>query len=1019
MKRQKILKIAGSLAAVSLIVGSLIYQASQPDGIDKAFAFGGDLVTAHWDDGTGKIVRDMSEPPVYITYNDSPQKDWYDSIGISKLFEEYHQNKFLWYSPTEQVPVNKRNSNTDHSMIYENRLVRNSTDYAYLVRSGAKGIWQNLKLGSMDPNYQSRDHYNGDNSGTTTIVNTSTLSPYYGKKYEWRHLGVSDAGIPIENPYFPADYPTETEANWNPLKKNWWYTPWKTTDGHPKKTEATPYDVDPEEDPEAFERKVQWFIKYLFTANPNLRRPEMDLWSDAADWAKKLTLRNNPDLSTGIVTGWHGSGYYASFVMASPNRPNLRVIEYEVKNKSTGEVVGRMTADPNNNANISKKWEINNQMVSVGDTLVVTAKVKNMDQRPKFEGRATRYTPIRMLQMAAFDEDSLILGKWSTPIREDVIPGVNVDPATRIISIQVGQEVTFDNVKNDDTGEISQWEFTVPPNIKEQFVLGAEVSPGFKLYNDNVYTGDDEGRLRFKIKQEDIGLVCESMELVNQLGNVTDDVVPGMSYGVRIKVKKTQGSRVVGDPNDYYNPFAAVSASFNDTASVYIDHEKVSATESLKKEGDTTVITIKNAITPVVPTIDAKIKIHWFNASPKFGNQSSDTSNDNCSKVWRSKNNLSVSNFKILPTSAIGPSSTINENLNFTFTVTNTNPENQPKNVKIEIRDRNGSVIMSGYENIPANDPFNISWSKDNVPLSASNNGTVNPFVVEVNPPPREIIESSPDMANPYLDNIANNSVMAYRTDNTAKPCLIVSTRNTWQETHYFHEVHGYLERWYHSTQNGGHWHSYCVTTYDRSWSETRSYYEEYKIANVMFRSKLTKDTLGGDGWVDLLTRPDQAKVKAGYGFEIYYVVKYDTNYYRNSPKGWTSGLCSYLNVSREYNASTTAPTTMYVKMPFTDDYGNNVTYTLSPTSQSGSWDSLVQRFEMPLHNAFNLKNTREVFVNESASDGTYNIIINTYPYFYGSPYKPSQSTYLCDQKTLTIRILGANSDDIKSHVTQ
>lgn len=1020
MKHKKKLLIAGAILltlGISIASGSLKNQSSYA-------ALGGGsggqaLVTPHWDDGinTSVNVRDPNtEPPTYITFkNQSKQKEWYDRYGITQAWEQYHMNRFLWYSITEDTPAEQRNNNIDYSLMYENNIERSNLDYAHLVKR-QKGLWQNLKWGSSDPDKGPFvSNYNGDGSGTTKITNTTRLSEYFGKNLEWRYLGYSgDMGIAVESPYFPADYPSD---DWDPKDKEWWNYPWLDIDGHPKKTEAGAYDVvltpDSTDDEKAiFEQKVQWIIKFLFPNNPEMRRPNMDLWSDAADWAKKLSLQGgSPEFSSTVFVGWHGAGYYSTLVTLPPPRNNLRVIEYKVTNKATGEVIGLQTANADDNSDISKKWEINNQEVSAGDTLVITAKVKNMDQRPTFEGRATRYTPIRMMQMAAFDEDSLILGKWSTPVTEDVIP------STQISKIEVGQTVTFDKTKDDSTAKTMQWEFKVPSTVKEQFVLGAEVSPGFKVYNDNIYTGDDDGRLRFKIKQEDIGLVCSSIELVNQMGQVTEDVVPGMSYDVRVKVKKTQGSKVVGDLNDYYNPYAAVSASFDDGASVYVDHEKASATESLTKEGQTTVITIKNAITPVVPTINAKINIHWFNASPDFGNQSFDRTNDSCAKVWKSKNNLSVSNFKILPTSAIGPSSTINENLDFSFTVTNTNPENQTKNVKIEIRDRNGNVILSKYENIPANEPYPISWSKDNVPLSASANGTANPFVVEVNPPPREIIESSPDMPNPYVDNIANNSVMAYSTNTNAKPCLTVNTKNTWTETHYMHERHGYEERWWHNTEDGGHWHSYCVTTSDRSWSETHSYYEEYKITNVMFRSKLTKDTLGGDGWVDILANPSAAKVKAGYGFEIYYIVKYDTNYYRNSPKGWTSGLCSYLNVNREYTARTTAPTTLYVKMPFTDNYGNNVTYTLSPTSQTGSWDSLVQRFEMPLHNAFNLENTRSVLVNESASDGTYNIIINTYPYFYGSPYKPSQSTYLCDSKQIPIYVIGANSDDIKSHV--
>lgn len=1019
MKHKKKLLITGTIL-LALGIG-ITYESIQTQ--DAHAALGGNdgtqvLTTEHRDNGvTNRPVRTMDEPPTYITFNDgTAQKNRYDSLGISQIWEQHHMNRFTWYSITEDTPAEQRNDNLDHSAMYENNVARPNLDYAHLVKRQT-GLWQNLKWGSSDPDigpYPS--NFNGQYSGTTTITNTNRLSEYFGKKLEWRFLGYTTNGVATDNPYFPADYPSE---GWDPKDKDWWTYPWLAYDGHSKKVEAGPYDVIYPTDPNApgyeqqrarFEQKVQWFIKYLFPAHPEMRRPQYDLWTDAANWAKVLTLKNNPDWSTGIVTGWHGSGYYATFAMESPKRNNMRVIEYKVTNKS-GQVVGLHTGDPNNNDNISEKWEVNNQYVSAGETLTITAKVKNMDQRPSYLGRATRYTPIRMMQMVAYDEDSLILGKWSTPITEDVIPGVNEDPATRISNIQVGQTVTFDKTKNDDTGQIVQWEYKVPSTIREQFVLGAEISPGFKASNDNVYTDDDDGRLRFWIKQEDIGLVCESIELINDEGQVTNDIVPGMSHDVRIKVKKTEGNRVVGVEGDYYNPFAAVSASFNDTASVYKDHEKVSATQSLTKQGDTTVITIHDAITPLVPTIKADINIHWFNASPDFGNQSSDRTNDSCSKVWRSKNNLSVSNFKILPSSAIGANSTIYENLDFSFTVTNTNPENQTKNVRIEIRDRNGNTVMSGTESIPANEPYVISWSKANVPLMASTNGTINPFVVEVNPPPRQIIESSPDMANPYSDNIANNSVMGYRTDPNPKNCLVVNTRNDWQETHYFYQREG----WYHSTEWGGH----CHTDYSNSWSQTYSYNETYKITNVMFRSKLTKDTLGGDGWVDLLSNPSQAKVKAGYGFEIYYVVKYDTNYYRSSPKGWTSGICSYLSVNRQYTAQTTAPTTLYVKMPFKDDYGNSVTYTLSPTSQTGSWDALTQKFEMPMHNAFNLKNTREVFVNETAKDGTYNMEVNTYPYFYGSPYKSSQSTFLCDQKTIPIRVVGANSDDLKSHVTQ
>ncbi|WCF11390.1 hypothetical protein NDS46_31005 (plasmid) [Paenibacillus thiaminolyticus] len=977
------------------------------------------LSTEYRDDGNGTKVREVDEPPTYITFNNgTAQKKWYDARGITKFWEQYHVNKFLWYSPIESTPAHQKNSNLDHSVIYENNLERPNLDYEWLAINTSKGLFQNLKLGSMKEGTPSRDNYKGDWTGTTTITNNSgRLAQFFGKNMEWRYLGYATNGVIIDNPLFPPDYPTNTAADWKPLEKNWWRTPWLETDGHPKKTERGPYDYSIDENKEVFLTKVQWFIKYLFPAHPELRRPEMDLWSDAADWAMKFTLKNNPDHSAGVITGWHGSGYYVTYTMESPKRNNLRVIEYKATDKETGKVVGLMTADANDNTNIWRKWEINNQEVAVGDTLVITAKVKNMKQ-DNFQGRGTRYTPIRMMRMAAFDEDSLILGKWSTDISEDIIPSINLNPATAISSIPYGGSIEFDKIKNDATGEVLQWEFKVPSNVKEQFVLGAEISEGFKKYNDNIYTGDDDGRLRFKIKEEDIGLVCSSIQLLDYQGNPTNEVTPTQSHGFRITVKKTKGNKLVGDPNDYYNPFAAIEATLNDGANVYISHEK-SATKSLTYEGDTAVIEVKNAIVPSVPTIKADFKIHWFNASPNFGNQSSDSSNDSCSKVWRSTNNFSISNFNIVPSSVLGPNSILNENLTFEFIANSINPENADKDVKIEIRDQNGKIVIEKTVTLPANAEYPISWTVPNVRLNASTNGTINPFTVEINPPPRKYIESSPDTTNPYLDNIATSSVMAYKTDvGTPTDCRVVHTRNDWTETHYLHERHGYRYYWWHDVEGGGHYDSACRTTSDSQWTETKSYYEEYKITNVMFRSKLTRDTLGGDGWVDILAHPDKAKVKAGYGFEIKYIVKFNTNTYSASPKGWP-GDCSFKTVYREYNGTVTAPKTLYVKMPFKDAYGNHVKYTLDSPTQSGNWDALTQTYEMPYHNAFNLKNTREVFVNESAKDGYYDIKINTSPYFYGSSYKPATSKYLCDEKTLTIRVIGANSDDVKTHVTQ
>ncbi|CAM3051286.1 hypothetical protein PASE110613_14350 [Paenibacillus sediminis] len=106
-----------------------------------------------------------------------------------------------------------------------------------------------------------------------------------------RFIGYAINGQPFENPYFPADYPSETVNDWKPETLDWIVEPWTK-----KLVTQGPFD-----DAGSFDEKVQWFAKYFFKQNPNLRRTN-DLYNDSVYWAKRLTLHNNPDESTGSAT---------------------------------------------------------------------------------------------------------------------------------------------------------------------------------------------------------------------------------------------------------------------------------------------------------------------------------------------------------------------------------------------------------------------------------------------------------------------------------------------------------------------------------------------------------------------------------------------------------------------------------------------------------------------------------------------------------------------------------------------
>lgn len=953
--------------------------------------------------------RDDSEAPYSFIFNpdaNTPQYQWYKQlasrIGVKEIrfYEELYRGQFLWYSKVP--PYNAKEYDKDMTTLYENKLRTWGTggscngkpchivDYNYST---------NLKLGKYIPGKQQFE-----TPGTTYMV----AGPYEGRYLEWRHLGLTSTGIITDNPYFPADYPS-ANGKWEPWLKNWIQEPWNYG-----WTERSEFDTD--------ERKVQWFKDYFFAENPKFRRPSMSIQADAEDWASKFTLQTDPDRSTGLLTGFHrvnGHLFYATLLMATPPKPNLRLVLYEVYDKETGKLIGKQTLDPNINVPTDGSAlpeerfyydengkETKKAFVEHGKTYVIKAKVKNMVVKD-LVGKDTNYTPIRLNQNYAYDLTSQEYGKWDESYPNSV---VTTKPET---TIKYGKTVDFSKQKFDGASE-ETWEYTVPPDVNKEIVFQAEIIEGFKKKNENTWAADDVGRLRFYIEPEDIGTPNEAL-LINQDGVPVEDVVPNQTYNLRFYVDKVLGKKAVGDPNDKDNPYASIE--------VVVSDKKTSKTitavakEVLTPQGKRVVIDVPNAITPQTSIIEAKWQIPQKH---RDNNQSMNAANDGpYSKTWASNINISVNNLVIKASSfmlPVGQNST-NETMTFSFDVMNENKENQDKDINVVIK-KDGRVIWSDLVYVPANKIYTIPMvTVQGVNLSKGENA----FTVEVNPQPRRWFEFLKDATSPsqvYEDNITTNSVMVH-SNTGASNCQILNNQNTWTTTHYINEWHGYRDRWYHDTEDGGHWHSDCVITSDRYWTETISYYERYQITNVFFRSKLTKDQAlrdgSGDGWVDLVNGR-AGEVKAGYGFEIKYVVKYQTNVYSASPKPWSSD-CSGKSVNPTHGSYVDAPNTLQVTMPFTDSSGQLVKYTLNASSESGSWDNLTQNFEMPTHKAFNIKDTKEVFINETAKDGDYPLRIDTYTYFYGSYDKKPTSTYLCDYKIVTIRIRGSNTDDVKSHI--
>lgn len=971
---------------------ALLFTAVSLLKVDTAFAaFGSGGSTQepktiyHWDGRTpGK------GSPTYITFNPkyrnskgqpSPQ---YKAYGANTRFwEEFYRNEFHWYSIVPRKNPTAEQMNMQRML--ENRQTKLGKNGAYLVNPSYS---LNLKKGRVDP-YTRK--YMGDETGTTLI----TTGPYKGHHYEWRYLGYTMDGEPVNNPYFPDDY---TE------KKDWSTIQWLTLEEAEKKglIESTVYD-------DNFSQKKKWIKEKLLSVHPELKRKGYSLDKSADYLARVFSIRSNPDTSTGIVTGWfvkNGRIRYATFTMQKPLKPNLRLISYKIyekKDDGSLKLIAEVTRDANNNDNIDTVVKRYKKEVTKGKTYVFEATVKNMKQKG-MSSYNTKYKPITLDHMYAFDENAFEFNSYD----ETYEGGSGAKPTQKVSSIPYGGTVTF------------KWEYKIPTSAQKYVLMGAVIPYGFFQAGDNIFTGDDKSEVLFEVEKEDIAIVSK-IELVDRNGNVVNEVVPNWTYSLRYYVTKPLGSSIVGDPkNPDNNPFASIDVKVSDLATVQHNYVDQRAKVSLKPKG-TVMIEVPNAITPKTSCIYTEAVI---NQKHRLNGQSSDYTNDGpVKKKFCSDINISVKDFEIKPQSVKIPYGDPNprENLTLTFTVTNYNKEGQTKSIPIALYyASNPEPIQVKEESIPPNQPTTITWHLTNVPVYEGDMK----FTIEVNPalPTRKWLEFLSDGTDPYKDNKATNAIRVERNQQPVAFCKVVHTENTWTTTYRIYDWRGHRETqwvsgWWHYIDgkpdhyHEGYWESYCVT--DSAWSSTQTvhHYERYRITKVLFRSKLTEDTQGG--WVNILNQP--GKVKAGYGFEMKVIAQYETNTYTDSPKPWSSD-CSGRSVTPGWSYVDPADQ-ITVTMPFTDKSGQPMKYNLKATT-SGPWYDEVQTYEMPLHNAFNMQQTRKIFVNETAKDGDYQVRIDTLP-FYGTYDKPATSKLLCDRVYVTIRIVGSNKDDLKTHITQ
>lgn len=920
-----------------------------------------------------------------------------EADGSPKQYiKDYYGGQFPIYMPYKSGDLKPWENMTKY--LKENNQTSLGRGGAHLVPG-----YLNIKKGAANPHIKSEEGYMGDGSGNFWIAPLKLNG-------EFRYQGYLKDATLVDNPYFPDD----VYGSIQPEDKNWYLISAVTwTDFAPtsfnKLTNKINGGITYAQ--QTFE---MWFANTDIGAKFKAKTPQAYKGKEWQYWNQRLQIQGDVTEGSVIITGWHqtasGRRYYQSFPVPSRPANNITITKLEIIDKETGKVLENYyrTFDINDPMNVSKMkvTKTNGESVlekgkeyRIEGEIYYTGLKDPMKDAKTLSSRTLATVPPFMDMNFAYDAkvDQYNSFDKEVDLNADESGGLN----TR--SILPGTTVPFviDNYK-------------VPDNVKKKGKVQFTVPLDYVENGDNSIKTDDYSVVAYKIGNNDLGMK-KPVDLT-QGGKSVDFVTPGAQHEVTFTVEHVIGKTAIGlDPTN--NPMTTIDVNIRDLDGNLISSVTKKATEVLQP-GGSIKITVPNISTSSMG-IEACAIINKVHADKGLN---SDPTNDRTCQTFVSAKNYAIKDLKITPHLIQFPqgSSSKSENLTFTFTVANEGKGGT--NTPLVVIKQGGTILKSYRPMVPSGAEVMQSLT---IPTTIRTGENL--FSVEVNPAPREVVEVRPDNLPPYEDNIKTDKVIG-KPYVKCVDCTNQRTSNTWSEKFKWVETKGkwktreYCDGGYDSDGNHEHCYhteTYCDTWVSRRWEEVKDYNEQYKITNIYFRSKWSKDTKGGDGWVDLLNG-GTAKIKAGYGFEFKVLVNYKTN--RNNlpspePVPWQE--CSYGLTRNPGAPSVYAPSLLYVEMPFSSN-GNKVCYIMDNTTNSGSWYNRTQTFELPERSSFNIKNERKVYTNETARPGNYKMSVRTAVWDGYNPITPvdtSNKKPMQDCKDVWIEILP--QDDLKSHIVQ
>lgn len=797
--------------------------------------------------------------------------------------------------------------------------------------------------------------------------------------YAWRYLGYSMYGNVIENPYFAPDalFSDQYDLGSSRLVSGKIHGR-----SNPSGSLAYGYVSTSDFDGNGFRIRKMNAIKRLMEKDSSLKNAKVNYvnssgkitaWTLSTDtdtlagqWAEILSLQTQPDYETALFKGWNTAGYYTS--AAAPKSDviddykDLGLLSITVKD-GNGTTVGYGWRTS------TYEWKYEQYLaVKPNNTYSVEYEVTN-------HGKAkTTISPVKL--MTGIAENNNVSGNSPSKFYPNNTSSLN-STLSKSVTLAYGETVTF------------QRTIKTSANIRNGFEVTAYIPDSMK--GDNAKTTNDTGHIIFN-QVELSDMEVKDISFVDKNGNLTANIVPGEEYKIKFVYQyngptldryagywlydKELKKNIWIDTSD-----PSINLYFDATVERFYPKDKTSDTKkyNFSEKGIwpyngqqftyyTDYMMFEQPKVNVTSNISANSD--WINSV---------SSNDSLSRSYNDVYNYKIENLKVL-NGTVYPLKNGNVNVGISYDIVLEQPSHNTKAFAIQTEiDLNGTKVYTVNQVYGKRTSItkNVTMSVD-----ALTSGTKNyPITVKVN--------SNKGMWEKDLST---------QTDNSAKTNLVVSAPKapstlfnmaanegqSWNTTHLIYDFYGYAK--YYSSFNKVNYAFFDYSSNSIS-SQNKGYSDSYKIESALFKSKYTTDKkYGTNGWVDLLssTEKKNAKIKAGYGYELQIVVSYKTDALSNQPSGYRNNSGTLLSGKAISNLNTEANINndIYVK---TSDGKilsatglNGTTKAFDSTVVSSTATETKIKYTMQLMYGSNKNVYKQILIDENAKDGAYSLDIAT-----------------------------------------